>query len=147
MLLVKTKISLSKIHGIGLFAAEFIPKGTEVWKFKKGFDLEFSEKEIYSLGLSQQALEQFLNYCYRSSGTGKYMLCSDDARFVNHSENPNIKGNGLEGELDTDIALYDILIGNEFTYNYITEDADYYRKFGVKLINALFSFRLCKRQE
>ncbi len=132
MLLVKTKIGPSKIHGIGLFAAEFVPKGKEVWKFKTGFDLEFSEKELYSLGLSQQALEQFLNYCYRSPGTGKYMLCFDDARFVNHSENPNVKGNGLERELDMDIALYDISIGDEITYNYITEDADYYRKFGFK---------------
>ena len=46
MLLIKTKIQESRIHGIGLFADEFIPKGTEIWKFTPGFDMKFTREEI-----------------------------------------------------------------------------------------------------
>jgi hypothetical protein len=33
MLLVKTTIAPSPIHGIGLFADQFIPQGTRIWEF------------------------------------------------------------------------------------------------------------------
>ena len=39
MLLVKTKLNISPIHGIGLFAVEFIPAKTIVWKFHPAIDL------------------------------------------------------------------------------------------------------------
>ena len=43
MLYVKTKIGQSKIHGMGLFADQFIKKGTIIWKFTPGFDLKFTK--------------------------------------------------------------------------------------------------------
>ncbi len=46
MMYVKTKICSSKIHGLGLFADELIPKGTIIWKFSPGFDLKFSKEQI-----------------------------------------------------------------------------------------------------
>ena len=36
---VKTIIKESDIHGIGLFADEFIPKGTKIWEFTPNFDI------------------------------------------------------------------------------------------------------------
>ncbi len=39
MLLIKTKLDLSKIHGIGLFAGEDIPKGTIIWRFNSLIDI------------------------------------------------------------------------------------------------------------
>lgn len=97
MLLVKTKIGISKIHGIGVFAAEFIPKNTIVWKYVSGFDLRFSKEQIEKFPAETQ---NFLNkYTYLSKDTGFYVLCSDDARFYNHSKNPTTAGIDLE---DTD---------------------------------------------
>ena len=46
MLLVDARAGLSEIHGIGLIAQEFIPKGTCIWKFQEGFDLAIPEEEI-----------------------------------------------------------------------------------------------------
>lgn len=46
MLFVKTKIAPSNIHGIGLFADQFISKGALVWKFTPGFDLKFTSEQI-----------------------------------------------------------------------------------------------------
>jgi hypothetical protein len=38
MILVKTQLGPSTVHGLGLFAAEFIPKGTVIWEFREGVD-------------------------------------------------------------------------------------------------------------
>ncbi|MGB7957778.1 MAG: hypothetical protein WCF77_02970 [Minisyncoccia bacterium] len=62
MLLVKTKIGPSKVAGIGLFAHEFIAKGTPVWKFMSDFDQKISEKKTAEF--SESARGQFLNYAY-----------------------------------------------------------------------------------
>lgn len=62
MLLVKTTIDQSSIHGIGLFAAEFIKKGTPTWKFTPGLDLELKREDLATL--SESSREQILNYCY-----------------------------------------------------------------------------------
>ncbi|HMP85612.1 MAG TPA: SET domain-containing protein [Candidatus Paceibacterota bacterium] len=88
MILIKSYLKKSGIHGIGLFAKENIPKGKKVWEFTIGFDLSMSKDEVDSL--SDAAKEQFLNYAYISKDTGKYILCSDDSRFFNHSNTPNV---------------------------------------------------------
>jgi len=46
MMCVKTRLGLSKIHGIGLFADEFIQKETIIWKFTPGFDMKFTKEQI-----------------------------------------------------------------------------------------------------
>ncbi len=112
MLLVKTKIKDSKIHGIGLFANEFISKGEMVWKYMPNFDLLLSKEEIGQL--SESAKEQTHNYAYFDKKHGKYLLCSDDARFFNHSKNPNCD----ESKDDMTVALRDIQIGEELVVNY-----------------------------
>ena len=74
MLLVKTKLGQRKIHGIGLFADEFIPKGTLVQKFEPDFDLIISQDELSKL--SNVAKDEFLKYAYKHRETGKLILQS-----------------------------------------------------------------------
>jgi SET domain-containing protein len=112
MLCVKTKIKVSKISGIGLFADEFIAKSALVWKFEPSLDILISNKEIAKF--SHSAREQFYNYAFLDKTHGKYMLCGDDGRFFNHSENPNCD----DGLPDITVALKDILQGEELTVNY-----------------------------
>lgn len=114
MLLVKTKIGPSKIHGIGLFADQFIPKGMPVWKFRKGFDLKYTESELNQL--SPPARNQFLHYCYsyKDESGHYYVVCADDYRFLNHSTNPNLTNVETPGEEEgIDIAIKDIQVGEE----------------------------------
>lgn len=125
MLLIKTKIKESPIAGIGLFADQLIPKGTPVWKFQKGFDIELSKAQFAEL--SKPAQEQVLNYCYFNSTTEMYVICADDARFFNHSDDPNVSSGPNDDHLD--IALKDIEIGEELTQNYKIFDG----KVGEKL--------------
>ena len=111
MLLVKTRIGPSPIHGIGIFAAEFIAKGTIIWQFQPGFDVKLAPEALRNL--SPPALEQALNYCYYEDGA--YILCADDARFFNASRTPNCTSDELN--IST-IAARDIAKGEELTEDY-----------------------------
>lgn len=117
MLLVKTKLGSSKIHGIGVFADEFILRGTIMWKFVPGFDLKFTDAELARF---PEVVQQTIRwYRYLSLHSGCSILCSDDARFYNCSDDPNTGGAELD-ETDgegADIALRDIQVGEEILYN------------------------------
>lgn len=114
MLCIKTKIQKSKIHGIGLFADEDIAKGTLVWQFEPKIDLMLSQVEVDFL--SEDSKKQFLNYAFFDKGTGKYVLCGDDARFFNHSSNNNCD----DSQPNVTVAMYDIKKGEELTVDYRT---------------------------
>jgi SET domain-containing protein len=130
MLLVKTKIGPSEISGIGLFADEFIPKGTPTWKFMPGFDLKISREKLAAL--SEPGRSQFLNYAYLNIRTGNYILCFDDARFFNHADEANcISTDPTTGDEEgIDIAARDIRLGEELTNNYREFDDDFNKKMG-----------------
>ncbi len=121
MILVRTKLDKSSIAGIGLFADEAIKAGTVVWKFQPKLDLLLAKDEVDEL--SDAAKEQFLNYAYFDESYGKYVLCGDDSRFFNHSDDPNC-ANG-DGSEDTTVAVRYIEKGEELTCNYKT----FYRDF------------------
>ncbi len=131
MLLVKTKLGLSKIHGIGVFADEFIPKGTIVWKFQPEFDRSIAQEDFDKL--SDSAKKQFLNYAYINPRTDRYTLCFDDGRFFNHSETPNCGDiESFEDPEGLDIALRDIEIGEELTSDYRDFEKDAQVNFNVQ---------------
>jgi uncharacterized protein len=123
MLLVKTRLGLSKISGIGLYANTFIPKGTVIWRFTPTIDLSFNEVE-YQLFKKEYDCERIDNYVYRSKISGCYILCGDDARFINHSFEPNTidTQDDIEG---LTIASRDIYPGEEITSNYGAFDAEF----------------------
>ena len=117
MLLVKTKVGPSAIEGTGLFADEFIPKGTPYWEFVPGFDLVMTKEEIFAL--PEPAQKYWELHAYASRYTGRLILCGDDTRFMNHSRNPNIidsdeRKNGEE----VNVAARDIQKGEELTVDY-----------------------------
>lgn len=126
MILVKSKTGPSKIHGIGLFAEEYISKGTKVWEYTPGFDFSLSKEQVDKL--SEAARVQFLNYAYLSKETRKYVLCSDDARFFNHQKMGNtmcqVPSKPKFEEALECFATRDIMIGEELTGDYSEFDAD-----------------------
>lgn len=124
MLVVKTKIGQSKIEGIGLFADQFIPKGTITWKFDPKFDIYFDPKEVEKMSEPQKDL--IIHFAYLSKKSSKYVYSIDNTRFTNHSTNPNIAEDEKLSEGDEEIctvAIRDIQIGEEMTIDYRTIDA------------------------
>src|ERR1700744_3557046 len=108
MLLVKTFVAPSPIDGLGLFAAEPISAGTGWWRFDGAVDRVFEPMEFDDLCDLAKA------HVLRSGFVqdGKYYLCGDDARFVNHS--PRTPSLPAEGVLAS-IAVRDIAVGEEIT--------------------------------
>lgn len=111
MLLVKAWVGKSEIHGFGLIAHEFIPKGTVVWKLVPGFDVILSEEEV--LKLSPPAQNQIYHYAFFHLGLCKHVLSADDDRFTNHSDDANV-----EVYSEHAVATRDIHVGEEITNNY-----------------------------
>lgn len=123
MLLVKTKIAPSNIAGTGLFADEFIPKGTWIWRFKKGFDIRVDKN--YPNTLEEPTKSFFMTYAYQNHKTLNYILCSDDAKFFNHSDTPNNSCvDDPEDEEPANVANRDIQTGEELTVDYREFDTD-----------------------
>jgi uncharacterized protein len=124
MLLVKTTIGPSTIHGIGLFADEFIPQGTRIWEFTPGFDLKLSGAFLEHAPEPLQSWLHTHTYCSRQSH--QYILCSDDARFFNHSDTPNTESREVAGEDEViTVAKRDIQPGEELTDDYRTFEAHF----------------------
>jgi SET domain-containing protein len=126
MLLVRTRLASSPIHGIGLFADERIARGTPIWRYVDGFDSYVDPSVVEQL--SGPAREQLLKYAYRDQESGSWALCGDDARHFNHSEVPNtvssIDANGDE----IYVAAEEILPGAEITCDYRAFDPDWQTK-------------------
>jgi uncharacterized protein len=122
MLLVKTFLKPSAIHGIGLFAAEDIPRGTVVWRLDPAIDVELTEAQIE--GLSPASRDQIVKYTYLDIVSRTYILCGDDARFFNHEDAPNCF-DYPDGRGGTTVAARDIRAGEELTSDYGKFDANH----------------------
>ena len=120
MLLIKTKIGPSPIHGIGLFSDEFVPRGTLLWRFTPCFDLKFTREQILDF---PEILQIYLyRHSWKSKDTSLYIFSSDDAKYFNHSLAPNTISLHRDDEEEViTIATRDIQIGEELTDNYFSE--------------------------
>jgi hypothetical protein len=96
--------------GYGLVAKKHIPMGTITWVLDE-FDRSFSPQTLTSLGAVYQEILD--TYAFRDSD-GNHILCWDNARFVNHS----FKANCLSTAYDFELAIRDILPGEELTDDY-----------------------------
>ena len=116
MLLVKTKLAVSNIDGIGLFADENISNGAIVIEGNDKFGIaKYSEQQWHQMkeSLSKESFRQIEKYSYKDKDDSFYYLHLDDARFINHSTNPNIKTIGNQ-----EIATRDIKKGEEILIDY-----------------------------
>jgi len=119
MLFVKTKVLPSKIQGLGLFADEFIPKGTIIWKFTPELDLKFTKEQISKF--PRQIQEYLEVYCWLSKKSGLYCFSSDNGKYFNHSKNPNSLSAYYKNEEEVVTkAIRDIQKGEEITDDYST---------------------------
>ncbi len=96
--------------GYGVVATKFIPKGSITWALDK-FDRTFTAQQIKNMDPIYQNIMDI--YSYRNP-EGNYILCWDNARFVNHSSNSNCITTAYEFE----IAVRDIYPGEELTDDY-----------------------------
>jgi SET domain-containing protein len=117
MMIVKSYVTPSKVQGLGVFAAEPIKKGSIVWRFDPKWDIVFSVEEVSNMTTERQ--EYIKKYAYLDNQG--YILCSDDAKYLNHSSVPNV--NSRAGIIE-DIAIRDIDVGEELLVDYRNFDIE-----------------------
>lgn len=122
MLRVPTYVAPSSIAGVGLFAGVSLPTGAVVWQYDEGVDWRISSEDLERFPEPYGAWLR--PYLYREP-SGVYVLCGDNAKFMNHADEPNCDD---DGEIFT-IALRPIAAGEELTCDYRLFDRDT-REFG-----------------
>jgi uncharacterized protein len=121
MLLVKTYIAPSKIHGTGLFAVKNIAKGTITWRFDPAIDIAITPKQLAQL--PKVAREFVEEYGSLSILSGNYIISADNARFTNHSSIPNLDTKIAKDEPEAvAVANKEIAKGEEMTIDYKSFD-------------------------
>ena len=128
MMLVRAHVAPSVIHGMGLFAVEFIPRGTPIWRFEPGFDRKFKPEQFSALPPEAQAHLRWFAYLDQESGS--WVLSGDHACFMNHSPQPNTGAPAGAAVSVTTVALRDIGAGEELTCDYLAFDEDAKVKLG-----------------
>lgn len=102
--------------GFGVFATQFIPKGTITWALD---ELDQILEPNYLDTVDKYKGEIIKKYAYRNQ-EGKFVLCWDLGRYVNHSFHANCMGTAYEFE----IAIRDIYPGEQLTDDYGTLNID-----------------------
>lgn len=126
MLLVKTELKPSPLHGLGIFAAEFIPRGNCVWVYVAVFDRRLSREFVASLpNIARRAVEHYC--CFWGNG---YVVSADNSRFLNHSDSPNLVSTIKP---DASYATRDIQVGEELLEDYREFDQTFSDRFPVSV--------------
>ena len=109
MLIVNTYLDKSKIHGVGVFANQFIKEKTLISKIIPGLDCIIEQIDLKNLNPSIQ--KHFNNHAYNYDLDSNLLVLElGNTNYINHSDNPNIDNEGY--------TLKDINIGEELTCNY-----------------------------
>lgn len=110
MIVVKTFLKETKHKGIGLFAGQFLPKGTIWWKETLNFDKIITNDEYF---VANELEREFYDTYMFVKSDGTMYMCVDNARFINHSNNPNTTNAGNDC-----VTSRDIKVGEELTCDY-----------------------------
>jgi SET domain-containing protein len=114
MLMVETELRASPIAGIGVFVTQSVRAGELIWRFDSRIDRIFSDEEVRDM---PEQLQRFLKtYSTLHAGLKVWVLCGDNGRFFNHSDQPNTRSLGIA--FGDDVAADDIMPGTELTSDY-----------------------------
>ena len=116
MLLVRTAVERSPIHGLGLFAAEDIAAGTVVWSLDPFLDRVIPAEALQ--GYPDHVRDYLEHYCEYFPETAELVLSGDGDRYTNHSDDPNTAVRGRNAPDAEVVAVRDIREGEEITCSY-----------------------------
>jgi SET domain-containing protein len=111
MLRVPTYVAPSSISGVGLFAATDLPANSIIWEYSEGVDWKISPSELI---LFPEPFQSRLRHYLYQEDSGVYVLCGDNAKYMNHSDQPNCDDTGAKYTVTTRA----IKAGEELTCDY-----------------------------
>ncbi|WP_316397965.1 SET domain-containing protein [Bradyrhizobium sp. 33ap4] len=119
MLIVETILKPDHFGGIGLFSATLLPKGTLVWIHNPIVDIAVTPEQYEALPPTFQALLDKHAYPRdRDVDDGVVEYNADNARFMNHSSQPNT----YQDDHCRIFAARDVQPGEELTCDYLSFD-------------------------
>jgi uncharacterized protein len=124
MLRVPTFVAPSPIAGVGLFAATDLPANYAIWEFAEGIDWRITPSE---LAFFPEPFQSNLRHYLYQEDSGLYVLCGDNAKYMNHSDDPNCDDTG--GEYT--VSRRSIAAGEELTCDYRLFDLEA-KTFGLR---------------
>lgn len=114
--MVHTELKPSPIHGIGVFLTEAVKAGQLIWRFDSRIDRVFSDAELHEM---PDALQRYLRtYSTLHEPMKLWVLCGDNGRHFNHSDEPTTRSLGIA--FGDDVAATDLAAGTELTSDYRT---------------------------
>ncbi|MHA6289271.1 SET domain-containing protein [Maricaulis sp. CAU 1757] len=113
MLLVDTYLLPSPIEGLGVYASDFIARGTRVWVLDPQADIILPADAVAERPTVYQ--DYIRRYAYFDATLDAYLLDGDHARFLNHSDDPNLDFSAPDG---SGTAKRDIQAGEEILCDY-----------------------------
>ena len=122
-----TETRPSPLHGLGLFAKRDIPERTIWWKAKRSNVMLLNRSQFFTFQASHinETMNNLMNlaqiYGYYSGRLDSIIICLDNARFVNHSFDPN-SGAPPSGNPLSSMTLRKIEEGEEITEDYSCYD-------------------------
>jgi hypothetical protein len=114
MLLVETELAPSPIHGIGAFLLEPVRAGQVIWRFDDRIDRVIADDELRAM--PARLRDYLLTYSAYHVALKLWVLCGDNGRHFNHSDEPNTLSLGIA--FGDDIAASDLPAGTELTTDY-----------------------------
>jgi uncharacterized protein len=130
MLLFPTELRPSPIHGVGVFLLAPVKKGEVIWRFDARVDHVYTTPELEALPATTRDFIKIHGFWHK--GTDQWVLCGDNAKYYNHSENPTTLSVGRA--FSDDVAAYDLPAGTELTNNYhdFYDNTDTVEKMGLR---------------
>jgi SET domain-containing protein len=114
MLRIRTILKPAGLKGIGLFSIDAIRVGRLIWAYDPNID------QVLARGAFQTRLQRAFREKYTTQQPdGTFQLCADNARFMNHSDNPNASSETDEwGRVVRMLATRNIGADEEITCDY-----------------------------
>jgi hypothetical protein len=131
MMMIKVEIKRSPIHGQGVFALKRVRADAIVWQFEPGLDQKWSDEVLQYTNEGRR--EFVLERGYLNS-RGEWVVCCDEAQFLNFPISGEPANTKLGGKLDGEyllVASKDIEPGEEITVP-PESDGDYGRKMEAR---------------
>jgi hypothetical protein len=129
MLRVPTFVAPSAIAGVGLFTSVDLRRGTVVWEFTDGVDWILSGPELEAF--PEPYRSRIRHYVYEER-PGMFVLCGDNAKFMNHATDPNCE----DPDGPFTLARRDIRAGEELTCDYRSIDVGSRLPGGLSFLQA-----------
>lgn len=117
MLCVPTYVAPSRIAGVGLFAATALPRGARVWEYTDGVDWRIPPSQLVRF---PEPFQSWLRHYLFLDEDGVYVLCGDNAKFMNHAPDPNCS----DRDARFTVTIRPVQAGEELTCDYLEFDLE-----------------------